>query len=46
MIARFAANLDRRLAGGSQSGAQPAAQLDAGGVFWKWLWSRITGIFR
>ena len=46
MIAQFAANLDRRLAGGSQSGSQPAAQLDAGGVFWKWLWSRITGIFR
>ena len=46
MIARFAANLDRRLAGGSHSGSQPAAQLDAGGVFWKWLWSRIRGIFR
>jgi carbon-monoxide dehydrogenase small subunit len=42
MVADFAANLDRRLAGGQ---AAPAAQLDAGDVFWKWVWSRIKALF-
>jgi carbon-monoxide dehydrogenase small subunit len=42
MVAEFGANLDRRLAGG---GAAPAAQLDAGNVFWKWLWARFKSIF-
>jgi aerobic carbon-monoxide dehydrogenase small subunit len=44
MVAEFGANLDRQLASGAAAGA--ARQLDAGGVFWKWLWSRITGLFR
>ncbi len=43
MVAEFGANLDRHLASGGR--AAPAAQLDAGGVFWKWLWSRIKGLF-
>ena len=42
MVAEFGANLDRRLGG---AGSEPAAQLDAGGVFWKWLWSRFKAIF-
>jgi carbon-monoxide dehydrogenase small subunit len=41
MIAEFAANLDRHLAGSSEK----SAQIDAGGVFWKWLWSRIKALF-
>jgi carbon-monoxide dehydrogenase small subunit len=44
MVAEFAANLDRHLATGGRA-APPAAQLDAGGVFWRWLWSRIKVIF-
>ena len=36
MVAEFAANLDRRLAGGGASTA-PAAQIDVGSVFWRWL---------
>ncbi|HUG77275.1 MAG TPA: SRPBCC domain-containing protein, partial [Burkholderiales bacterium] len=44
MVAEFGANLDRHLASGGR--AAPAARLDAGGVFWKWLWSRIKGIFQ
>jgi aerobic-type carbon monoxide dehydrogenase small subunit (CoxS/CutS family)/carbon monoxide dehydrogenase subunit G len=36
MVAEFAANLDRRLAGGGAPTA-PAAQLDLGSVFWKWI---------
>ena len=36
MVAEFAANLDRHLAAGGKHIA-PAAQLDAGGVFWRWL---------
>jgi len=42
MVAEFGANLDRRLAGGA---AAPAAQLDAGNVFWKWVWARIKSVF-
>ncbi len=45
MVAEFAANLDRRLAAGALA-PPPAAQLDAGKVFWKWLWSRIKAIFK
>ncbi|MGE0875587.1 MAG: 2Fe-2S iron-sulfur cluster-binding protein [Burkholderiales bacterium] len=41
MVADFAANLDARLAGR----AAPAAQVDAGGFFWRWLWSRIKAVF-
>ncbi|MGH8703216.1 MAG: carbon monoxide dehydrogenase, partial [Burkholderiales bacterium] len=44
MVAEFAANLDRHLASGRKAAA-PAAQLDAGGVFWIWLWSRIKALF-
>ena len=36
MVAQFAANLDRHLAG--QGSTVPAATLDAGSVFGKWLW--------
>ncbi len=43
MVAEFAGNLDRHLAG--QASAAPARQLDAGNVFWKWLWSRIKALF-
>jgi len=43
MVEEFAGNLDRHLAG--QAGAAPARQLDAGNVFWKWLWSRIKALF-
>ena len=44
MVAEFGANLERHLAGGTRSAA-PAKQLDAGGVFWRWLWSRMKAIF-
>jgi carbon-monoxide dehydrogenase small subunit len=33
MVSKFGANLDRQLGGGSIQ----SSQLDAGGVFWKWL---------
>jgi carbon-monoxide dehydrogenase small subunit len=39
MVAQFAANLDRHLAG--QGSTAPAATMDAGGVFWKWLWKTL-----
>ncbi|MGH8669448.1 MAG: xanthine dehydrogenase family Fe-S subunit [Burkholderiales bacterium] len=45
MVADFAANLERHLAAGGRP-AVPAAQLDAGGVFWRWLWSRIKAILK
>jgi carbon-monoxide dehydrogenase small subunit len=44
MVAEFGTNLDRHLAGGAPRPAK-AAELDAGGVFWTWLWSRIKGFF-
>ena len=44
MVAEFGRNLDRHLASGGRTSA-PAAQLDAGGVFWRWLWSRMKAIF-
>ena len=44
MVAEFGANLDRHLAAGERRIA-PAAQLDAGAVFWRWLWSRIKAVF-
>jgi len=44
MVAEFGKNLDNRLANGARPAA-PAPQLDAGGVFWKWFWSRIKAIF-
>lgn len=45
MVAEFGANLERHLAAPAGQPAKPAAQLDAGGVLWKWLWSRIKGLF-
>lgn len=39
MVAQFAANLDRHLAG--RGSAVPAATLNAAGVFWKWLWKTL-----
>jgi len=44
MVAQFGANLDRHLASGGM--AAPAERLDAGGVFWKWLWSHVKGLFQ
>ncbi|MGH8701361.1 MAG: xanthine dehydrogenase family Fe-S subunit [Burkholderiales bacterium] len=44
MVAEFAANLDRHLALGRKT-AVAAAQLDAGGVLWKWLVARIRRFF-
>ena len=44
MVAEFGRNLDKQLGNGARPAA-PAAQLDAGGVFWRWLWSRIKAIF-
>ena len=43
MVADFAANLNARL-GAPAGTAPPAAQLDAGGVYWSWLWSRIKNL--
>ena len=39
LVAQFAANLDRHLAG--HGSAVPAATVDAGGVFWRWLWRTL-----
>jgi carbon-monoxide dehydrogenase small subunit len=44
MVAEFGANLDRHLAGGARPAGR-AAELDAGGVFWRWLWLRVKAIF-
>ena len=41
MVADFGRNLDAHLAGSTQR----AQELDAGGVFWKWIWSRFKAIF-
>ena len=48
MMADFAANLNARLAvpAGTAPPAQaPVAQVDAGGVFWRWLWGGIRKLF-
>ena len=46
MVADFAANLNERLgAPAGSAAAAPMAQVDAGGVFWRWLWSSIKNIF-
>ena len=47
MVAVFAANLNARLGApaGSAAAAAPAAQVDAGGFFWTWLWGRIKSLF-
>jgi aerobic carbon-monoxide dehydrogenase small subunit len=37
MVAEFAANLDRNLAASGGEPAAPAAQLDLGRVFWRWI---------
>jgi aerobic carbon-monoxide dehydrogenase small subunit len=41
MVADFGRNLDAHLAGGTRR----TAEIDAGGVFWKWIWSRFKAIF-
>ena len=47
MVQDFARNLNATLAGSGtpQASAPAPAQLDAGGFFWTWLWSRIKRIF-
>ena len=48
MMADFAANLNARLAvpAGTAPPAQaPVAQVDAGGVFWRWLWGGVRKLF-
>jgi carbon-monoxide dehydrogenase small subunit len=42
MVAQFGANLDGHL-----RGSRPAqvAEIDAGSVFWRWLWTRMKAIF-
>jgi aerobic carbon-monoxide dehydrogenase small subunit len=44
MVAEFGANLDRHLAAGGRPAAR-VAEVDAGSVFWRWLWSRIKAVF-
>ena len=41
MVADFGRNLDAHLAGRSPG----KSEVDAGGVFWRWLWSRFKAIF-
>ena len=48
MVADFAANLNARLGvpvGSAPPEPAPVAQVDAGGVFWSWLWGRIRKVF-
>ena len=48
MVADFAANLNARLgvpAGAAAPAPAPVAQVDAGGVFWRWLWGSIRRLF-
>ncbi len=48
MVADFAANLNARLgvpAGEAPPAPAPVAQVDAGGVFWRWLLSGIRRLF-
>ena len=48
MVADFAANLNARLgvpAGAVAQAPAPVAQVDAGGVFWRWLWGGIRRLF-
>ncbi len=48
MVADFAANLNARLgvpAGEAAPAPAPVAQVDAGGVFWRWLWGGIRRLF-
>ena len=48
MVADFAANLNARLgvpAGSAAPEPAPVAQVDAGGVFWSWLWGSIRRLF-
>jgi carbon-monoxide dehydrogenase small subunit len=42
MVGQFGANLEAHL-GGSRPAR--AAEVDAGGVFWRWLWTRLKAIF-
>ena len=48
MVADFAANLNARLGvpvGSAPPEQAPVAQVDAGGVFWSWLWGSIRKLF-
>ncbi len=48
MVADFAANLNARLGvpvGSAPPEPAPVAQVDAGGVFWSWLWGSIRRLF-
>ncbi len=48
MVADFAANLNARLGvpvGSAAAEPAPVAQVDAGGVFWRWLWGSIRRLF-
>ena len=48
MVADFAANLNARLGvpvGSAAPEPAPVAQVDAGGVFWSWLWGSIRRLF-
>ncbi len=48
MVADFAANLNARLGvpvGSAPPEQAPVAQVDAGGVFWSWLWGSIRKFF-
>ncbi len=48
MVADFAANLNARLGvpvGSVLPEQAPVAQVDAGGVFWSWLWGSIRKLF-
>ena len=48
MVADFAANLNARLGvpvGSAPPEPAPVAQVDAGGVFWSWLWGGIRRLF-
>jgi carbon-monoxide dehydrogenase small subunit len=44
MVAEFGANLEEHLAADARP-AKRAAELDAGAVFWRWLWLRVKAIF-
>lgn len=48
MVADFAANLNARLgvpAGTALAAPAQVAQVEAGGVFWRWLWRSIKNLF-
>jgi carbon-monoxide dehydrogenase small subunit len=42
MVAQFGTNLDAHLGGSTPA---RSTEIDAGGVFWRWLWTRMKAIF-